>query len=275
QPARPRRRRQGAGGDARAGRGQRGAEGRGWSRGSRARLRAPGPARTGGRGDRERQPLASIGPARDDGQARLTVAIYLARHGETEWSRSGRHTGLTDLALTPNGEAEAAGLGKTLAGIDFDAVYSSPMERARRTAAIAGFPNPRITPLLREFDYGDYEGKTSAEIHELHPEWQLYRDGCPGGETPAQVYRRARDFIDPAAASSGDVLAFAHGHIMRAISATGIAFRCSGTCWPGSSRKPTTRIDPQSAICSKPIARREELELSADTVSSYLHHSRL
>jgi len=91
------------------------------------------------------------------------------------------------------------------------------MERARSTAAIAGFPNPRITPLLREFDYGDYEGKTSAEIHELHPEWQLYRDGCPGGETPAQVYRRARDFIDLAATSSGQVLAFAHGHIIRAI----------------------------------------------------------
>jgi probable phosphoglycerate mutase len=91
------------------------------------------------------------------------------------------------------------------------------MERARHTAAIAGFPDPRITPLLREFDYGDYEGKTSAEIHEQNPEWQLYRDGCPGGETPTQVYRRAGDFIDLALTSSGKVLAFAHGHIIRAI----------------------------------------------------------
>ncbi len=91
------------------------------------------------------------------------------------------------------------------------------MERALRTAAIAGFPGPFVTPLLREFDYGDYEGKTSAEIHEQHPEWQLYRDGCPGGETPTQVYRRACDFIDLAATSSGKVLAFAHGHIIRAV----------------------------------------------------------
>ena len=91
------------------------------------------------------------------------------------------------------------------------------MERARRSAEIAGFPNPLISPLLREFDYGDFEGKTSAEIHQLHPDWTLFRDGCPGGETPAQVYRRARDFIDLAAATSGNVLAFAHGHIIRAI----------------------------------------------------------
>jgi len=113
--------------------------------------------------------------------------------------------------------AEAAGLGKRLGGIEFHAVYSSPMERARRTAEIAGFLNPLITPLLREVDYGDYEGKTSVEIHQAHPDWQLYRDGCPGGETPSQVYRRAHDFIDLAATSSGNVLAFAHGHIIRAI----------------------------------------------------------
>jgi broad specificity phosphatase PhoE len=108
-------------------------------------------------------------------------------------------------------------LGKRLAGLEFDAVYSSPMERARRTAAIAGFPDPRISPLLREFDYGEYEGKTSAEIHQVNPGWQLYRDGCPGGESPAQVYRRADEFIDLAVAASGQVLAFAHGHIIRAI----------------------------------------------------------
>jgi broad specificity phosphatase PhoE len=119
--------------------------------------------------------------------------------------------------LTSHGEAEAAELGHRLTGIQFDAVYSSPMERARRTAEIAGFANPLTTPFLREFDYGDYEGKTSAEIHQTHPDWQLYRDGCPGGETPAQVYRRAREFIDLAGTTSGQVLAFAHGHIIRAI----------------------------------------------------------
>jgi broad specificity phosphatase PhoE len=91
------------------------------------------------------------------------------------------------------------------------------MQRARRTADIAGFPNPRVTPLLQEFDYGRYEGKTTAEIRQMHPDWQLFRDGCPGGETPAEVYRRARDFIDMAISNDGNVLAFAHGHIIRAI----------------------------------------------------------
>jgi broad specificity phosphatase PhoE len=93
------------------------------------------------------------------------------------------------------------------------------MQRALRTAELAGFADPRVTPLLQEFDYGEYEGKTSAEIHQLHPEWQLYRDGCPGGETPARVYQRAREFIDLAATSRGPVLAFGHGHILRAVAA--------------------------------------------------------
>jgi broad specificity phosphatase PhoE len=91
------------------------------------------------------------------------------------------------------------------------------MQRARRTAELAGFPEPRITPLLHEFDYGEYEGRTSAEIHQARPDWQLYRDGCPGGETPAQVYLRAREFIELAITGQGAVLAFAHGHIIRAI----------------------------------------------------------
>jgi probable phosphoglycerate mutase len=89
--------------------------------------------------------------------------------------------------------------------------------RARRTAEIAGFPDPTLTPLLREFDYGDYEGLTSAEIRQQRPDWQLYRDGCPGGESPAQVYARASEFVELAAAAAGNVLAFAHGHILRAV----------------------------------------------------------
>jgi len=103
-------------------------------------------------------------------------------------------------------------------------VYSSPMQRARRTAEIAGYPDPQVTPLLQEYDYGDYEGKTSAEIRQVDPDWQLYRDGCPGGETPAQVYRRARDFIDLAVTASGPVIAFAHGHILRAIAVAWLSF---------------------------------------------------
>jgi broad specificity phosphatase PhoE len=91
------------------------------------------------------------------------------------------------------------------------------MQRALRTAEIAGFPDPQITPLLKEFDYGEYEGLTSKAIHETRPDWDLYRDGCPGGETPAQVYARAKEFLDLAASNEGTVLAFAHGHILRAI----------------------------------------------------------
>jgi broad specificity phosphatase PhoE len=91
------------------------------------------------------------------------------------------------------------------------------MQRALQTAAIAGFPSPRVTPLLKEFDYGDYEGLTTAKIREAQPDWQLYRDGCPGGETPAQVYERAKRFLEEAASAQGTVLAFAHGHILRAV----------------------------------------------------------
>jgi broad specificity phosphatase PhoE len=104
-----------------------------------------------------------------------------------------------------------------LAQIRFDTVYSSPLQRARRTAALAGFPEPQITPLLREVDYGDYEGLTTAEIHESNPSWDVYNDGSPGGEFPADIYARAQEFIALAATSGGRVLAFAHGHILRAV----------------------------------------------------------
>ncbi len=130
---------------------------------------------------------------------------------------NGRHTGRTDLPLTAHGEEEAATLRSRLAGLQFGAVYSSALDRARRTAKIAGFPNPQLTPLLREVDYGDYEGITAKAIHESRPGWELYKDGCPGGETPAQVYARALNFIALAASGTGRVLAFAHGHILRAV----------------------------------------------------------
>ena len=120
--------------------------------------------------------------------------------------------------MTPRGEERATALKPRLHGIEFTAVYSSPMKRALRTAAIAGFPTPTVTPLLREYDYGDYEGLTTKQIHAQNPHWELYRDGCPGGETPEQVYERARQFIDIASRHQGSVLAFAHGHILRAIS---------------------------------------------------------
>ncbi len=104
-----------------------------------------------------------------------------------------------------------------LKAIHFDAVYSSPLKRASLTAAIAGFPNPQLTPLLREVEYGEYEGITTKAIHESRPGWELFKDGSPGGETPAQIYTRAAEFIDLAAAVNGRVLAFSHGHFLRAV----------------------------------------------------------
>jgi broad specificity phosphatase PhoE len=148
-----------------------------------------------------------------------TLEIYLARHGETEWSASGRHTGGTDIPLTPRGEQKAAALRPRLASVHFDLVCSSPMQRARRTAELAGFANPTIMDLLREVDYGDYEGKTSLQIHGANPSWEIYEDGSPGGETPAQIYSRAQAFLALAGQSGGRILAFAHGHILRAVGA--------------------------------------------------------
>jgi broad specificity phosphatase PhoE len=143
--------------------------------------------------------------------------LWLVRHGETAWSRDGRHTGRTDVPLTEAGERRARELRATLAGRRFAAVYTSPMLRARRTAELAGFGDAVVTPLLREYDYGEYEGLTTAEIERARTGWELFHDGCPGGETPAQVYERARRFCELAAAAPGDVLAFCHGHVSRAI----------------------------------------------------------
>lgn len=147
------------------------------------------------------------------------LEIYLARHGETEWSATGRHTGNTDIPLTPRGEEKAAALRPRLASLQFDRIYSSPMQRARRTAELAGFANPIIVDVLREVEYGDYEGRTSKEIHDANPSWEVYQDGSPGGETPAQIYARAQAFIALAGQSGGRVLAFAHGHLLRAVGA--------------------------------------------------------
>jgi broad specificity phosphatase PhoE len=111
-----------------------------------------------------------------------------------------------------------------LGGLTFDAVYSSPMKRARRTAELAGFAYPSITGLLQEAHYGAYEGLTTAQIHETDPGWELYHDGCPGGETPAQLYARARQFIEVACqAGEGRAIAFSHGHILRAIAVAWIS----------------------------------------------------
>jgi probable phosphoglycerate mutase len=181
-----------------------------------------GPARPSRRRHRKRQPISSLGPSRDDGQTSLTLEVHLVRHGETEWSASGRHTGNTDIPLNPRGEEKAKALQPRLASIKFDAVFSSPMQRARRTAELAGFSNPEINDLLREVDYGDYEGRTSAEIHAAYPSWEVYSDGSPNGETPAQIYSRAQAIINLAGKTGGRVIFFSHGHILRAVGAAWI-----------------------------------------------------
>jgi len=151
--------------------------------------------------------------------------VYLVRHGETEWSLSGQHTGATDIPLTENGKAVARELGEKLNGIEFTAVWSSPMSRAIDTARLAGYEHDvRIDDRLKEWAYGDYEGKTTPEIRETRPDWFLWRDGCPGGESPAQVGARADGLVDEVRAVQGDVLLFAHGHILRVITARWLGY---------------------------------------------------
>ncbi len=146
--------------------------------------------------------------------------VYLARHGETAWSLTGQHTGLTDLPLTERGERNARRLGERLAGLTFAKVFSSPLERALRTCELAGFGGVAVVdPDLVEWDYGEYEGITTAEIRKKRPDWQLFRDGCPGGETPQQVGARADRVITRIRAVDGDVLVFSSGHFIRVLAA--------------------------------------------------------
>jgi len=146
--------------------------------------------------------------------------IVLVRHGPTEWSVSGRHTGATDVPLTEDGRAAAASLRGRLAGHDFATVLCSPLRRARETADLAGLGDrAELDDDLREYDYGAYEGLTTDEIRERRPGWYLWQDGVPDGETPDDVGARADRVIARAAAVRGDVALFAHGHILRVLGA--------------------------------------------------------
>jgi probable phosphoglycerate mutase len=145
--------------------------------------------------------------------------IWLVRHGETEWTISKQHTGRTDVELTASGEEEARALAPVLAGHGFAAVYTSPMKRARRTAELAGFPDAVVDGALLEVDYGEYEGRTTADIHKERPDWLLWRDGTPGGESIAEVGRRADGVRERIEAIDGDVLLFGHGHFTRVLGA--------------------------------------------------------
>jgi probable phosphoglycerate mutase len=146
--------------------------------------------------------------------------VYLARHGETAWTISGQHTGATDLPLTAQGEAEAARLVEPLAGLTFAAVFTSPLRRAVRTCELAGFgPVAEVEPDLFEWNYGIYEGRTSAEIRAERPGWQVFRDGCPGGESPDQIGSRADRVVRRVRAIEGNVLLFSSGHFLRVFAA--------------------------------------------------------
>ncbi len=146
--------------------------------------------------------------------------VTLVRHGETEWSRTGRHTGRTDIPLTDAGRQEAARLGAALAGRQYARVLTSPLRRARDTASIAGYPSAEVDADLREWDYGDYEGRTTADIRASdHPRWLLWDDGVPNGETLDGVARRADRVIERIRAADGDILVFAHGHFLRVLAA--------------------------------------------------------
>jgi probable phosphoglycerate mutase len=151
--------------------------------------------------------------------------VYLARHGETAWSVSGQHTGVTDLPLTPRGEANARRLGKLIGHVEFAQVWSSPLARARHTCELAGFgAKAQIDPELVEWNYGQYEGKTTAEIRRSRPNWLLFRDGCPDGEGPADVGQRADRVIARLRAAGGNVLLFSSGHFLRVLAARWLGF---------------------------------------------------
>ena len=157
--------------------------------------------------------------------------VYVARHGETAWSLSGQHTGRTNLPLTFNGERNAKRLGERLRGHTFAKVFTSPLQRAFRTCVLAGFSAvAEVDADLVEWDYGEYEGRTLAEIRAERPNWDLFEDGCPGGESTAEVSERADRVIQRVRSVAGNVLLFSSGHFLRMLAARWLAIapRCAG-----------------------------------------------
>jgi broad specificity phosphatase PhoE len=150
----------------------------------------------------------------------MLPCVYLVRHGETEWSASGQHTGRTDIPLTQEGERKARGLRERLKGLKFDRVFTSPLQRAARTCELAGFGEAaKLDPDLLEWNYGDYEGRKTSEILNERPGWFLFRDGCPNGEQPADVGARADRVIARLRAADDQAIVFSSGHILRVLAA--------------------------------------------------------
>jgi broad specificity phosphatase PhoE len=157
--------------------------------------------------------------------------VVLVRHGETEWSRDGKHTGRTDVPLTPVGRKQAEALREVLSGREFARVLTSPLSRAAETARLAGFgERAEERDELREWDYGEYEGRTTPEIRAERPGWSLWRDGVPGGESAAEVAGRVDRLLGELRTIEGDVLVFAHGHLLRVLAArwVGLGPECGG-----------------------------------------------
>ena len=162
----------------------------------------------------------SVAPNEDEGMNQVLQIVYLARHGETAWTLSGQYTGLTDLPLTERGERNARRLAERLRGLTFATVFTSPLQRVRRTCELAGFGAiAEIDGDLVEWNYGDYERRRSADVHRERPDWQLFRDGCPGGESPSEVSARADSAIKRIRAIGGNVLLFSSGHFLRVLAA--------------------------------------------------------
>jgi broad specificity phosphatase PhoE len=167
--------------------------------------------------------------------------VVLVRHAETDWSRSGRHTGLTDVPLTEEGRARARALAPALGTRRFELVLVSPLQRARETCELAGLGGQAsVREDLHEWDYGEYEGLTSAQIEALRPGWSLWRDGCPGGESAPQVGARAERVIAELQATAGDIAVFSHGHILRVL----------GARWIGLEPALGARLSLQTATLS-------------------------
>lgn len=157
--------------------------------------------------------------------------LYLARHGDTAWTDSGQHTGRTDLPLNERGAENARRLGERLRAFNFVRVYTSPLQRASKTCELAGFGAvTEVDPDLVEWDYGRFEGMLTSDILKDHPGWELFRDGCPDGESPQDVATRADRFVAKALGVAGDVLAFSSGHIIRMIAARWFGL------WPAAGR---------------------------------------
>jgi broad specificity phosphatase PhoE len=180
---------------------------------------------TGGAAGLDPLSIGGESPSHEKGtMGNVFPVVYLARHGETEWSLTGQHTGLTDLPLTQRGEQNARALRERLAGLNFKNVFTSPLQRATRTCELAGFGAvAEVDRNLLEWDYGQYEGLTTAEIHAQRPDWLLFRDGCPGGESPEQAAARADSMVDRVRTLGTHVLLFSSGHFLRVLAARWLA----------------------------------------------------